>query len=119
MSWRICNLAIIMAGLLAACASPSPRRADFSFGESIQAKREKPEGHRVFMQHCHYCHPGGEAGLGPALNDKQLPARLIKFQVRHGLGAMPALTKDRVSDGELDAVVDYLIALRSTPPFVP
>ena len=70
-------------------------------------------GRHVFAQHCHTCHPGGEAGLGPALNNKPLPRALIKFQVRHGLGAMPAFTEDHVSKAELDNLAAYVVALRS------
>lgn len=54
----------------------------------------------------------GEAGLGPALNNKPLPPGLIEFQVRHGLGVMPALKTDRLSEADLDEVVKYLVALR-------
>ncbi|WDT80226.1 MAG: cytochrome c [Candidatus Manganitrophus sp.] len=50
-------------------------------------------GETIFMHACNQCHPKGEAGLGPALNNKPLPAFMIRFQVRHGLGAMPAFSK--------------------------
>ena len=33
-------------------------------------------GHRVFSQHCNQCHPGGAAGLAPAINNKPLPVNL-------------------------------------------
>ena len=73
-------------------------------------------GHHEFMEYCHQCHPHGEAGLAPAINDKPLPGFLIKFQVRHGLGAMPAFPKQVISDEELDAIVAYLKALRRNEP---
>lgn len=69
-------------------------------------------GHHEFMEYCHQCHPHGESGLAPAINDKPLPEFLIKFQVRHGLGAMPAFPEKVISDEELDAIVAYLKALR-------
>jgi mono/diheme cytochrome c family protein len=69
-------------------------------------------GQVVFMQHCHMCHPGGAAGLGPALNDKPLPRGLIRFQVRNGLGAMPSFDKDHISDDHLDDLVEYAVTLR-------
>lgn len=69
-------------------------------------------GEAVFMKQCHQCHPGGEAGLGPAINNKPLPGWLIRFQVRHGLGAMPAFSEKEISDRELNDVVAYLKALR-------
>lgn len=70
------------------------------------------EGEQVFMTFCHSCHPGGAAGLGPSLNDKPLPGFLIRFQVRNGLGVMPAFGEDLISPGELDALVAYMVTLR-------
>jgi len=49
-------------------------------------------GRVVFYANCDQCHPGGEAGLGPSLNNKPLPGFAIKTQVRHGLGAMPSFS---------------------------
>jgi mono/diheme cytochrome c family protein len=69
-------------------------------------------GYETFMAHCHACHPGGEAGLGPALNDKPLPRFLMRMQVRRGLGAMPAFPQEVISDQQLDQLLDYLVALR-------
>jgi mono/diheme cytochrome c family protein len=76
-------------------------------------------GQVVFMANCHQCHPGGEAGLGPALNDKPLPEFLKKFQVRHGLGAMPSFSDARISDEDLDALMEYLSVLRRSRPASP
>jgi len=50
--------------------------------------------------------------LAPAINNKPLPGFLMKFQVRHGIGAMPAFSKRELPPDELDAVVKYLKALR-------
>ena len=69
-------------------------------------------GQLVFDEHCHQCHPGGAAGLGPGINDKPLPGSLIKFQVRNGLGVMPAFSEEQIMEGELDALVAYMLALR-------
>jgi mono/diheme cytochrome c family protein len=67
------------------------------------------------MDKCNRCHPGGEAGLGPALNDKPFPDFLKRFQVRHGLGVMPHFSKDELTDPQLDAILDYLKALHENP----
>jgi mono/diheme cytochrome c family protein len=64
------------------------------------------------MRHCDQCHPRGEAGLAPAINNKPLPAFLMKLQVRQGLGAMPSFSKDDIRDAELENIVAYLQALR-------
>src|SRR5688572_581576 len=47
------------------------------------------------MQHCHQCHPFGQGGLGPALNDKPAPRFLVKTQVRLGFGTMPGFSKNQ------------------------
>ena len=91
------------------------------------AKRDEPEkpafvardstvarGERVFKQQCDYCHPGGSGGVGPPLNNKPAPAFAIRFQVRHGLGAMPAFDSTKISETDLRAVAEYLKALRRT-----
>jgi mono/diheme cytochrome c family protein len=69
-------------------------------------------GRAVFMRACAGCHPGGEGGLGPGLNNKPLPGFVIRYQVRHGVGVMPAFPKDRITDEQLDDVVAYLRRLR-------
>lgn len=71
------------------------------------------EGQKVFMGNCNRCHPGGMAGLGPAIINKPLPSFMIKFQVRNGLGTMPSFHKDHISNDELDNLVTYIKALRS------
>ena len=58
------------------------------------------------------CHPGGEGGLGPSLNDKLLPAVAIRTQVRHGLGVMPHFPEKEIPPKELEALVAYMKALR-------
>lgn len=73
-------------------------------------------GRQVFLLHCQQCHPGGEGGLGPALNNKPLPGFLISFQVRQGLGVMPAFSEDEISGKEMDDLVSYLKALRRHSP---
>jgi mono/diheme cytochrome c family protein len=69
-------------------------------------------GQRVFFSKCHQCHPGGGAGIGPALTTVSLPDWLVRFQVRNGLGQMPAFNKEEISPEELDGVVAYLNHLR-------
>jgi mono/diheme cytochrome c family protein len=73
-------------------------------------------GQLVFMQNCNKCHPGGEAGLAPAINDKPFPNFLKKFQVRHGLGAMPQFDKQKISDADLEDLMTYIAAIRRQKP---
>lgn len=66
------------------------------------------EGQRSFARHCHQCHPGAQAGLGPSITPSPV---IIRIQVRSGLGAMPAFSEERLPDAELDALVAYLMEL--------
>jgi mono/diheme cytochrome c family protein len=73
---------------------------------------EQRRGEQVFFRFCHQCHPVGEAGLGPAINDKPVPHAMIKLQVRQGLGKMPAFSDQQIPGPDLDALVAYLDALK-------
>jgi mono/diheme cytochrome c family protein len=67
------------------------------------------EGEVAFYQKCNKCHPGGEAGLGPALNNKDIvPSALIKLQVRKGLGKMPSFSEREIPPDQLDKIVSYI-----------
>lgn len=69
-------------------------------------------GEVYFMAHCQKCHPVGESGLGPALNSNPAPKFIKKFQVRHGLGMMPAFSEEQISNEQLQDIVQYLAALK-------
>ena len=73
-------------------------------------------GQHVFYTNCSRCHPGGERGRGPALNNKPLPDFAIRFQVRHGGGGMPAFPESSLSNNDLQAVIAYLKTLRHHRP---
>ena len=102
--------ATLAIALVAACGSP--RRSEALGGSYAFADADLARGRVVYAQRCHACHPGGEAGLGPSLNEKPLPEFLIRYQVRHGLGAMPAFGEGEVSGSDLDRVVAYMKARR-------
>jgi mono/diheme cytochrome c family protein len=114
MRWRRAALlaALTMAGgalALGACGSArrgEPLRGPLSLDEPAE------RGRLVFLASCHACHPGGEGGLGPALNNKPLPGFLKRFQVRHGLGVMPSFRSDELSDAQLADLMAYLGRLR-------
>ena len=88
------------------------RRGEPLTGELDRTGPKIERGELVFQVHCHQCHPGGEGGLGPGLNDKPAPVWLMKTQVRLGLGVMPAFDKQQISDDQIDDLMAYLIALR-------
>src|SRR4051812_10025610 len=84
--------------------------------QQIAGNPELSRGQLVFMHECNQCHPGGAAGLGPAINDKPLPGGLIKTQVRQGLGTMPHFSEQHINDDDLSALVAYLQARRQQKP---
>ena len=103
-----CLFAVV---LLIGCG---PERRDEPLTEPLTSDDPRVAlGHRVYSQHCHQCHPGGAAGLGPAINDKPLPVTLIKAQVRQGHGHMPAFSEQEITDEQLDAIPYYLKGLRA------
>lgn len=108
----------VCAVIAASSACASARRRP-PLAPAPELNEQATTGQTVFMEKCNRCHPGGEAGLGPALNDKPFPDFLKRFQVRHGLGVMPHFPKEELSDQQLDAVVEYLKALHQNKPFTP
>jgi hypothetical protein len=110
-----CVLALL--SLLVACHST--RRGEPITGPIPISDPKILRGRLVFYRNCHQCHPGGEAGLGPALNNKPAPVFLMKTQVRVGLGAMPPFTKDQIPPEELDDLMAYLITLRKADSYKP
>lgn len=73
--------------------------------------RREYDGMHLFMLHCNKCHPGGEKGFGPSLIDKDLPDFLIHFQVRNGLGDMPAFTKEELPKDDVKKIILFIHAL--------
>jgi mono/diheme cytochrome c family protein len=107
---RTACIAGLALGLAVGCGSA--RRSEPIAGPVALSTASARHGERVFMRHCHSCHPGGDAGLGPSLNDKPLPRFLMAFQIRQGLGAMPAFPADTLDDASVAQLLDYLVALR-------
>jgi mono/diheme cytochrome c family protein len=103
---------VALAIMVASAACGSARRSAALGAPPVPATAEILRGQRVFMRACHACHPGGETGLGPSLNDKPLPGFMIALQVRRGLGAMPAFSREELPDDELAALVEYMRARR-------
>jgi len=106
---RYAGLAAVMVAL-SACGSS--RRSVPIAGPMTFPSQRVALGEQVYMRECSACHPEGEAGLAPGINNKPLPAFLIRFQIRNGIGAMPRFTEDEISDDEISAVIDYLQHMR-------
>ena len=101
---------VVFAALGSACAAE--HRSAPVVGPFFPRNPVETRGERVFFTFCHQCHPGGSAGLGPALNDKPLPAFAMRTQIRAGAGAMPSFSDREIPDSDADAVVEYVVALR-------
>jgi mono/diheme cytochrome c family protein len=102
---------VAAAALMLACGAG--RRGEPLVGRMDLADPAVAHGRAVYARQCNHCHPGGEAGLGPSLNDKPLPAWLMRIQVRHGLGVMPEFPDDVMSDAAVDDLLAYVKALRA------
>lgn len=99
---------VIITILLTACAS---RRSEVIKQRAFVPANERiAHGEVVFMEKCQKCHPGGEAGLGPALSSNPAPQFVKRFQVRHGLGVMPSFKPEEISRSDLHDISRYLKA---------
>jgi mono/diheme cytochrome c family protein len=103
---------LLLSVILATATCGSARRGEPLVGPIAMRTPAEARGEQLFMANCSSCHPKGETGLGPAINDKPLPAFLIKTQVRVGFGAMPAFSHAEIGPHELDDIVAYLKAIR-------
>jgi mono/diheme cytochrome c family protein len=106
---RVALVPTLSAVLFAGCGSA---RRGQPLAEERPPDARIALGQQVFDRSCSQCHPGGTAGLGPSLNNKPLPQWAMRFQVRHGVGAMPRFSKQDISDEQLVAVTNYLVWLR-------
>jgi mono/diheme cytochrome c family protein len=105
----------VFVAAIAAVACGSPHRSEAFTGSKPKLDTaEKRHGEMVFAQNCNQCHPLGEGGLGPALNDKPAPAGAIALVIRIGPGDMPAFDESELSDDDVDAVTQYVVALRQS-----
>jgi mono/diheme cytochrome c family protein len=102
-------IAIVAGVFIFSCAS---RKSEPVVQKEFVAENARvANGERVYMIYCQKCHPGGgEAGLAPALNSNPAPQFIKRFQMRHGLGAMPGFSKEEISRLDLRDISKYLKA---------
>ncbi|WP_291910971.1 cytochrome c [Chitinophaga sp. CB10] len=98
---------LLAAGLLAACAS---RKSEPVKQREFSPTGRVARGEEIYMVYCDKCHPGGEAGLGPAISSNPAPQFIKRFQMRHGLGVMPSFKKEEISKKDLRDISKYLHA---------
>lgn len=104
--------AMVLGLVLMLVACGSARRSEPIVGPMKMTDASVQRGKILFDMHCFKCHTQGAGGMAPALNDKPLPRALIRFQIRQGLGTMPAFSKQDLSDRDVEAILDYMVALR-------
>jgi len=116
--WSVAAAAsiVVAAGAFAQATNASSKaRADFPLAAS---KAGSPY-EAVFLARCQYCHvemgPGTvtlerryEKDKALLANRTDLTVDYIRYVVRHGINAMPAITPGEISDAELDLVARYL-----------
>ena len=109
MSCRVRRL--LAASVLALIAIPSwltaGRAADVS-ARAYSGETWRDEA-QVYAKMCAYCH---ETGIGPRIKGRKLPPEYVRFTVRHGKLAMPALRQSDIDDATLRRVA----ALISSSP---
>ncbi len=97
----------LMLGLTIAMYSCAVRKSEPISGQVVDASDPRVKnGQRLYHAYCYKCHPSGETGLGPAVTSK--PGFLTRFQARHGMGVMPAFSKDQLSRKDLKDIALYL-----------
>jgi len=105
--------------MLMAISGPAAGQED---GSARQAEAGQPtsspaDGKTLFDAKCGMCH--GSAGMGTALLSRtrpvamleargDVPAALSVLAARRGIGNMPALPRGELSDGQLQAIAEYL-----------
>jgi mono/diheme cytochrome c family protein len=104
---------VVTAVSIAACGIE--HRGEPRAPELVPESAAVARGERLFQRYCYQCHPGGGAGVGPALNDKPLPKLAIATQIRTGVGAMPAFDDTWLTDAQVDDITAYVQALRAAP----
>jgi mono/diheme cytochrome c family protein len=104
----------VVFALLCAC---SPRRIKSEMKAEDRADARLAKGRAVFKANCQKCHPNGEAGAGPSLNNVHLPGFMLRARIRSRAfllytGRMPAFDKTEISRKEQDDLIRYLKQLR-------
>lgn len=96
---RVAAAAALGLAALATAACGSARRGEPLAGALVTTESSQDRGRLVFMQNCYKCHPGGEAGVGPALNNKHVRKAKVHYAALKGK--------------ELQDLMAYLAVLRT------
>jgi hypothetical protein len=113
-SGYIIAIILFFTGTFFSCSS---RRLE---AEKITAESTDPvisEGRIVFKNKCQPCHPNGESGVGPQINNIRVPRFVLKARVRSRAfllwtGRMPQFDKHEISRKELNSLVSFIKVLQ-------
>ncbi len=72
-----------------------------------ESANEWQSGNQIYKNICGHCH---EAGVGPKLSGRDLPADYFKTMARNGRAGMPAFRPTELSDKDLDKISAYLVS---------
>lgn len=96
-------LAVIFCTTIYSCAV---RRSEPITGATVNVSDPRVKnGQVLYHKYCQKCHPAGEAGLGPNVISK--PGFAKRFQIKHGVGTMPAF-KERLPKEDIKDIALYL-----------
>ena len=109
---KINPLLLIIITFSLCAGSCYTRRSEPFRGQLDRRTASIQQGEQLFNQHCYKCHPSGEYGLGLGVNTVPVPRFVLAFQIRHGLGVMPAFKKNELSNQEVRAITGYMKALK-------
>lgn len=103
-------LGVFLFGIrMSSCSAPKTA----PLAEVIELPTEKlQQGRVLFDEYCATCHPSGMGGVGFAIINKPLPENLIQFQIRNGIGVMPAFDEDMLTDKQVENIAEYVVYLR-------
>lgn len=114
--------AILLAGGAAALAQAPPAPKP----ETRSSRTGSSAGEQLYLEHCAMCHaPNGmgtgllaRRGGGEALLERRqgLTANFIQLAARQGIGNMPPVPRGEVSDADMKAIADYLVAAAAKAP---
>ena len=107
--WFICTG--FLAGIsIISCSAPKTK----PYAEVVTLPTEQLQKGRILLNnYCASCHPEAMSGVGLAIINKPLPKALIKFQIRNGIGVMPAFNEKQLSDEQVENIAEYLHYLRT------
>lgn len=67
-------------------------------------------GASTYEQHCNGCHPGGQAGFGPAVSGIGWTPAQMRQQIREGEGRMPGFSTTDIDAATLEALLAHLVS---------